>query len=278
MDEVVEKFDAPINLVRGDYQKLEFIFQNQSLEILHQGVDLNSFSFVWLSSNWNNRGSAYGVELYLKKFGVLASKVEKNTSKITDYIVFALHNIPIPDTYFIDSREIKKSLGKIKEVCGYPLIVKDTKGYGGAFSMYIETEKDLVREVKKLPANKKYFFQKFIPNDYDWGILVANGVVVSGEKSYPAKGEFRNNACNGGKEVFVRVDKIPQEVKEIALSASHLLGLSWARADIAIDKITGKPYLLEVNRYPGVTSKSQEVSGAYKFLSSHINALLEKTL
>lgn len=271
--EVVDKFPSFVKLTKGDYEKLEFIFWDQKFKILTQDIDLNSFSFVWLSSSWENRDLAYAVSLYLKEFNVPLTYVEKSTSKLTDQMVFALNKIPIPDTFFISDRKIKNSLSKIKEVCGYPLITKDIKGYGGACSEYVKNEKDLLEKVKKLPESKRYFFQKFIPNDYDWGVLVVNGEVVSGEKSYPIKGEFRNNACKGAKEVFVEVSKIPLEVRKIALKATGLLDLEWARADIIIDKITGKPYLLEINRYPGVTSKSQEVDGAYKFLSSHFRAL-----
>jgi ribosomal protein L6P/L9E len=78
--------------------------------------------------------------------------------------------------------------------------------------------------------------------------------VVSGEKSYPSRGEFRNNTCNGAEEHFVDVESIPENIRDIAVRASGLLGLSWSRADIIIDKLTGLPYLLEVNRYPGITA------------------------
>jgi glutathione synthase/RimK-type ligase-like ATP-grasp enzyme len=101
--------------------------------------------------------------------------------------------------------------------------------------------------------------------------MVANGVVVAGEKSFCSEGEFRSNPCHGASEQFVAISDIPQEVKAIALQASEKLGLFWSRADIIIDKNTGKPYLLEVNRYPGITAGSHEVTGAYTFLASHID-------
>jgi hypothetical protein len=43
--------------------------------------------------------------------------------------------------------------------------------------------------------------------------------------------------------------------------------------DIIVDKNTKEPYLLEVNRFPGITSKTTEVDGGYKFLSSQISHL-----
>ena len=135
-------------------------------------------------------------------------------------MIFALGNVQIPDTLFFNRHDIDKNLAQIKRVCGYPLIIKDIKGSRGAYSEYVTTEKELMKKMKKLSKHRKYLFQKYIPNEYDWGVLVANGVVVSGEKSYPSEGEFRNNTCNGAKEVFVGPTDIPLEIKEIAIKTS----------------------------------------------------------
>ena len=46
-------------------------------------------------------------------------------------------------------------------------------------------------------------------------------------------------------------------VQELALAAYKVLGCStWGRADVMLDHITGKPYLLEMNTSPGMTSHS----------------------
>jgi glutathione synthase/RimK-type ligase-like ATP-grasp enzyme len=183
---------------------------------------------------------------------------------------FALEGIATPKTLFMNRAHIGKRLDVVKRVCGYPLIIKDSKGSGGRNCEYVLSEEDLLVQLATLPKNKRFIFQQYIKNEYDWGVMVVNGEVVAGEKSYPLVGEFRNNACNGAEEIFVEVDAIPEEVKTMALAASKSLGLSWSRADIIIDVVTKKPYLLEVNRYPGVTLGSDEVQGAYRFLASHI--------
>jgi glutathione synthase/RimK-type ligase-like ATP-grasp enzyme len=273
MDQILDKFSFPVTLCKGDYKNLEFIFKGRKTTIVHNGRDLKDFSFVWLSSSWNTRDLAYTVRLYLEQTGVPYTHVEKGTSKVTDQMAFALSGIQSPDTLFLGSRPIKKNLLLIKKVCGYPLVIKDIKGCRGSNSEYVATEKDLLKKMKNLPTHKKYLFQEYISNEYDWGVMVANGKVVSGEKSYPSEGEFRNNTCNGAKEVFVDPKKIPFEIKQMAVDASRALGLTWSRADIIIDKKTKKPYLLEVNRFPGVTSQTSEVDGAYTFLSSHITQL-----
>lgn len=269
--QVTEQFPFHVELIEGTYKDIEIISANGSLQILHRGVDIRQFSFVWLSSSWNYRDLAYTLRLYLESTETPHSYVEKSPSKVTDYSVFALNSLPIPNTAFVSRGGLQKCMPLIKEVCGYPLIIKDIKGSKGKHSEYVSSESDLLEKMKHLPKSKKFLFQSYIPNEYDWGIMVANGVVVAGEKSYPSKGEFRNNACNGAKECFVDVADIPDAIKRMAVKASQLLGLSWSRADIIIDKRTQLPYLLEVNRYPGITSGSNEVSGAYAFLASHIS-------
>ncbi len=273
LSEVIAKFPFDVKLIKGTYENLEFSFKDNKATITHKGVDLKDFSFVWLSSSWVSRDLAYAVKLYLKNSEVPYSYVEKGTSKVTDHMFFALNNIQAPDTLFLGSKDIQKGLLQIEKICGYPLVVKDTKGARGADSILVNTREELIKEMKKLPKHKKYLFQRFIPNDYDWGVMVVNGEVVSGEKRFPKLGEFRANVHNGSTEVFFNPSDIPMKIKQMALDTSKALGLSWSRSDIIINRDTQAPYLMEINRFPGLTSKSSEIDGAYKFLSSQIKCL-----
>lgn len=274
MRQVIDKFALPVKLTAGSYANIEMTFVNGQVSVTHDGVDLRNFSFVWLSSAWKMRDIAYAVRLYLERHGIPHTKVEKGTSKLTDIMTFALNGVAIPDTFFSGRTGIERVPTAMRKACGYPLIVKDTKGSRGLHSEYASDGRELLKKMTGLPDHKTFIFQRFIPNEYDWGIIVANGCVVSGEKSYPRKKEFRNNTCNGAREVFVPASKIPSDVKTLALSASHALGLAWSRTDIIVDKETGKYSVLEVNRLPGITSKSSEIQGAYIFLASQIGPLM----
>lgn len=268
--EVVQKFPFEIHFTKGTYRDIAFVFHKKTVTVFHRGIDLRSFSFVWLSSNWETRDLAYAVHLYLISVKTPHSYVEEGSSKITDCMFFGLHNLPMPDTVFVNRSQILKNLSLIKDVCGYPLIIKDIKGAQGKYSEFVTSELELLEKISLLPKDRKFLFQRYIPNEYDWGIMMANGEVVAGEKSYPLDGEFRNNSCNGAKEHFIEISAIPRKIKEIALATNNLLGLSWCRVDIIVDKKTNLPYLLEINRFPGITSASNEVLGAYTFLASHI--------
>jgi D-alanine-D-alanine ligase len=51
--------------------------------------------------------------------------------------------------------------------------------------------------------------------------------------------------------------KVNDRVQELALAAYKALGCrTWGRADVMLDQKTGKPYLLEMNTSPGMTSHS----------------------
>lgn len=271
IEEVVKGIDKQVNLVKGNYSDIQFYIKNDVATVLHINRDIKTFSFAWLSSYWNSRALMYGIKLYLDFHKIPHTFTEKNTSKLTDLIQFAFHNLKTPTTAFVDNKKIKEYIHNIEDTCKYPIIIKDVRGSGGKHSELVNNRDELISKISSFPKNKKFFFQEFIPNEYDWGILVANGEVVSGEKSYPKEGEYRNNALNGATEIFVDVSLIPENIKNIAIKASKILGLTWSRSDIIINKNTQEAYLLEVNRTPGLTSGSAEVKGAQTFLNSQLS-------
>ena len=179
MDEVIKGISNNIGFTKGSFSRVEFRFKDKRAQLLYKGVDLKDFSFVWLSSFWRSRDLAYAAKLYLDHFEIQNTYVEKSTSKITDQVQFALNNILVPNTFFVDTQDIANYIKKIEEVCGYPLIIKDIKGSGGRYSAYIKNRQELLAKFSKLSKHRKYVFQKFIPNEYDWGVLVANRKVVS---------------------------------------------------------------------------------------------------
>lgn len=272
IDEIINGLSMPVLLTKGKYSNLEFRFKNNSISLIHAGVDIKDFSDVWLSSYWGTRDLAYSVKLYLDHFKTAHTYVEKTTSKITDQIIFTLNNISTPNTFFIDKYDISDYIETIEDICEYPLILKDITGSGGRDSVFVKDRANLLEKSSTLPKDKKFLYQKYIKNEYDWGIIVANGKIVSAEKSYPNPGEFRNNSIIGATEMFVGIESIPEHIKEMAVNASKALGLSWSRADIVVDSNTDISYLMEVNRSPGITSGTSEVSGAQDFLEAYLKS------
>jgi len=271
--DILNKNNSNANFTKGRMQEVQILIKDGNINILHKGKNIKLFDAIWLSSFWDSRDLAYAIQLYLKDLKIYHSKTEKSTSKISDQILFSLNNIPSPNSVFADKDFIINNPKVINEICGYPVIVKDVRGSRGKYSAYAKDETSLVSVLKDLPNHRKYFYQSFIENDYDWGILVANGKIVSAEKSYSEKSEFRNNVCNGAKEVFKDYLKIPKILKDMAIKASNILQLSWSRSDIIIDKYTKEPFLLEVNRCPGITSGSSEESGLKLYVNEFLKTI-----
>jgi len=72
-------------------------------------------------------------------------------------------------------------------------------------------------------------------------------------KIITAKGEFRHNIALGADEEFLPIAKIPDSISRLTVAAASFLSLQIAGVDIAVEKGTGKTFLVEVNRGPGLT-------------------------
>lgn len=273
IEQIRKRFNDNVELVRGYFKDIEFRF-NCDLVILHRDTDIRKYDFIWLSSVFNSRDISHAISVYLDHHGVPHTNINsgEGISKLVDITSFELNKIPIPDTFFQKIQGVHEKVDVIEEFCGFPLIIKDTKGSRGRNIFLVNSKQELIRILKDLPEGKGFIFQQFIPNDYDWGILIADGKVVSAEKSFRPEGEFRNNACWGAREIFEDINKVNKEVKQIAQKACNILNLEWGRADIVVDKYTNKPYLLEVNRFPGMTVGSTEEDAFYNYLKKKLLA------
>ena len=267
---IAKEFSPEWSIVGGRFRDITFKFDNGKTEICFKGKDLRKYEYIWLSSGWDDRDLAYAISLYLSELKIPHTPVEKAGSKIVDQVLFTMHGIPTPVTCFTTRRSAGVAFRLVRECCGFPAIVKDIYGARGRYSKMIEKNTGLESVFKKLKPGRRFMFQRFVPNEYDWGVLVVNGEVKSAEKSYRADGEFRNNACRKAKEIFIPVGDVPDDVKEIAIKAAELLGLSWSRSDIIVNKETGEPLLLEVNRFPGTTFGSGEIVAASEYLKGRL--------
>lgn len=262
--------DFEIN--KGRFQNIEIIIEDSKVRILHNSKDLKTFDFIWLFSLWSKRDVAYGISSYLNNHDIphTERKEGRGTSKISDIIKFALANLPQPNTYY-SCKYTEESIPKIKITCGFPMIAKRAKGSKGKGIFIIKSLRDLKKALTEIQeSTSQYFFQAFIANDYDWGVLISNGNVLSGEKSFGMEGKYVNNAAQGAEEIFVPINDIPSEVKDIALKAAKELKLDWSRSDIVIDKKTNKPFILETNRFPGMTVGSPEEDAFVSFIQSEL--------
>lgn len=231
------------------------------------GVDICNYDYVWLQSSWNTNHIAYILHLYLKDKKIPHNKPITHQTKLSDIFSLAKADILVPNTYFHASKKIQPVEREyISEICKFPCIYKTLAGSLGSGVHQILESTEFDSTIKAIDKSFKYLFQQFIPNDFDYRVIVVNGKQNSICKRIRDKDLFRNNVALGAREEFTCEEETPAEVIEMAVKAAKILRLKWAGVDIIVDKETRQPYILEVNRRPGLTESSLEPVAALNYL------------
>ncbi|MBP7088825.1 MAG: D-alanine--D-alanine ligase [Candidatus Omnitrophica bacterium] len=169
--------------------------------------------------------------------------------------VFVKNGIPTPD--FINCSNKKE----VPVITKYPLVVKPSF-LGSSLGVTIVKDK---RGLK--PALNKAFsyYPKVIIEDYIEGRELTVGILedkaMGVVEIIPKRGYYDFNTKYGDNKAEFVVpaklsSKVYDEVKRAGLAAHLALGCRhFSRVDIRLDK-NNKPYILEVNSIPGLTSHS----------------------
>lgn len=193
--------------------------------------------------------------------GVLASALA--IDKIATKLVWLSSGLSTPE---FQELKADSDWNAVVKHLGLPLIVKPAHE-GSSLGL------TKVKSVEELPAayklaagmDKKVIAETCIVGDELTCPLVGFGVdaealpvikIIPPEANY----DFHNKYFSDETKYLCPTDLAPevnQAVQELALAAYRALGCrTWGRADVMLDRRTGKPYLLEMNTSPGMTSHS----------------------
>jgi glutathione synthase/RimK-type ligase-like ATP-grasp enzyme len=261
-----------VELTTAQFNDIEMVIKPNNISILCNNIPLEKYNFVWVKSSWVTRAIAYTITCYLNSKNIPHTNVEREKSKLVDTFTLADKDIRVPTTYFCVNSKIDENKDKIIKICGLPLIIKVTRGSLGKGVFLIKSREDFDTVQKKLRKKKHYICQSFIPNDFDYRVIIGNDKILSVDKRIPQNGEYRNNAYLGAKEVFIGINETPEDIKSLAIESAKALNLKWTGIDIITSNKTGKSYVLELNRRPGLTPNSSETQAAFTYITS----LLEK--
>ena len=193
--------------------------------------------------------------------GVLASALA--IDKIATKLVWLSSGLSTPD---FQELKADSDWNAVVKHLGLPLIVKPAHE-GSSLGL------TKVKSVEELPAayqlaaamDKKVMAETCIIGDELTCPLVGNNndaealpviKIIPPEANY----DFHNKYFSDETKYLCPTDLVPEintAVQELALAAYRALGCkTWGRADIMLDQKSGKPYLLEMNTSPGMTSHS----------------------
>jgi D-alanine-D-alanine ligase len=268
---------------RSGEREISLMSGNGVLEaLISKGVDAHPFDpglrcptelvnenfdriFISLHGRYGEDGTIQGLlELLGLPYtgsGVLASALA--IDKIATKLVWLSSGLSTPE---FQELKADSDWDAVVKHLGLPLIVKPAHE-GSSLGL------TKVKSVEELPAayqlaagmDKKVIAETCIVGDELTCPLVGFGAdaealpvikIIPPEANY----DFHNKYFSDETKYLCPTDLAPEvnaAVQELALAAYRALGCkTWGRADVMLDQKTGKPYLLEMNTSPGMTSHS----------------------
>jgi len=250
--------------------------------LLNKGVDAHAFDpglrcptelakekfdrvFISLHGRYGEDGTIQGLlellNLPYTGSGVLASAL--SIDKIATKQIWLSNGLATPD---FEELTANRDWNAVAKHLGLPLIVKPANE-GSSLGL------TKVKSVDELPAayqlavglDKKVIAETCIIGDELTCPLVGEGVnaealpvikIIPPQANY----DFHNKYFSDETQYLCPTglaDEVNTAIQKLALAAYRALGCStWGRADVMLDEKTGKPYLLEMNTSPGMTSHS----------------------
>jgi D-alanine-D-alanine ligase-like ATP-grasp enzyme len=243
-----------------------------NIKVSIKNKDITRYNYIWIQSGWTTTHMAYILDLYLISQNIPHNTTNIYFTKLSDMYILASKGISVPNTFFHNGQKInEKNLEDIETICKLPCIYKTSLGSLGSNVFLIDQKCKIEETIHDKKKYNKYMFQEYIPNDFDYRIVIANGKPSSACIRTRVNDKYRNNVALGAKEDFIDLKNIPQQVLDIAVESAKALNLDWAGVDVVTDKKTGINYVLEVNRRPGLTENSSEIAAFYKHIKELVN-------
>lgn len=251
-----------------------------SIDIEELGKRITDFDLVYFRHAGTKFFSLAGTlaicldYLNIPYFDTTFGQVGPDEDKFTNLTRLSLAGLPAIPTFFCWRSRIEDKKNKIMAEFGLPLIAKQLSSHRGRGVILIRSKDDFKKLPKEFPEGE-FMFQKYYENKDEYRILVLNNTIGAYERKIPQGKEWRSNAALGAKEEFIDVSMIPEDLKEIAVGAAKTLNIQIAGVDILVDK-SGKIWLLEVNRGPGISYDDQESNEMANLASFFLQELKKK--
>lgn len=272
------------NATVAQFTDLLFDINGKNLQVLVNGISITKFGLVYIRRADHSHFSLAGsLARCLDKLGVAYldrsfSEIGASGDKLTSYIKLSVADVPVPHSIFCMGVNIERYSDYIISELEFPIIAKELVGQHMTGIYAISNKKqfeELPRKIGEHLRNAKYLFQKYIPLEREYRLLVLGDEVRAVHTKVPR--DYTQLKLNYSDmnvyEKYLTVDDVSLKNREVAVKAAKCLNVQIAGVDLAIEKGTGNPFIFEVNRGPGFnydTSVSPEVPEVSKFLEKEL--------
>ena len=178
--------------------------------------------------------------------------LETARDKFETLQILSKSGLPVPETELV--RDLDQLAASLQRLGPLPVVIKPLHGSQGQGTILAEREMAAVSMMQSiLFQSREFVLQKYIPcQGIDTRVMVVDGQVVAAMQREAPPGDFRSNLARGGTS---RAVEVSEGMSELALRATHELGLNCAGVDI-VEGPDGL-VILEVNGSPGLSGIEQ---------------------
>lgn len=182
--------------------------------------------------------------------------------KVNMYRRLMAHGVPIPDTGFLDSKEVNEDNAReLFEAMGMPLVLKAPNSSFSAYVDRVSTVEEFVRVGKRfLRRADRIVVQQYMPSDFDWRVITLDGEVLAVVKYVFAQDKWKlmERSSNGewARTIGIAKDAADPKLLEVALRAAGAIGNSLYGVDIK--EVDGDYYAIEVNDNPNIDAGNED--------------------
>ena len=239
-----------------EISELFFELSTRVINIYHpqKKFDLRDFDLVVVRHIGKMANEAQAIVQYCEHFGIrytdeYLNRLMLDNKMSTQFLLWFNGIKNWPHTFYGNIDEMIRRFPEF----GGKAIMKDNEGSKGRLNFLVESVAE-VSNIQKQYPDKRFVLQEFIPNSGDLRVLVFNGKPVLVIERKGVDGSHLNNTSQGGAAQIVSIESISSEVIDICIKAASAARLQVAGVDVMFDSANGKPYLLEVNNAPQVSS------------------------
>ena len=262
-----------------EFSDLLFEIRTGAVKILINGKDdIANFDLVFVRRSGKYTRFMGAITRYLdfKKVDFIDPALREiglSLDKASTSLRLAIDNISTPDTYFCFRNGLEKFKTTVIKELGFPIIAKAIRSQRNE-AIYVLRS---VRDFEKLTAglNDELLFQQYVDIEKEFRLLVmGREVVVLERKSKRDYGNLKVEYIDPNEpSVFLKLNEASKQIKDLAVKCTRLLSLDIAGVDICVERETGKTYVFEVNRGPGIVpdpKKSPELKAVADYLKKRL--------
>lgn len=276
-------FEKKAEVVLGTFSDLTFEIEDGKVLVEINDRNISDFDLVYFRNTSGFQSMAAALSIYLESIKVKfydKSFISGSFTgdKFTSLMRLAVNDIPIVPSFLCWKGALSKTRKRIVAKFGFPIVAKEVTTQRMQSIFLLKSLKDF----EKLPdktlkgSDARYLFQKFVNFDKEFRILVLGEKVgIIHTKTVRDNTGFQIGYSSMSEyPQFLSIDEVSTVIKEAATKAAKALHIQIAGVDICREKETGKIFVFEVNRGPGIdydTKTSPELSEIAKFFANELD-------